>query len=167
MVKTRWLTFLSLKTALQHFPLLPHALLIRSSQRWTCTQSSMVKLIIILLWKIRKSFRSKDQIPWNYTWQLLVNACGGGASVWKSLPFGLLTSLQRRAKKKEKNDCNTYKAETNGKATWWIFLRLKNSHEVRHITHTILHTILWVWICFYTLVRRKPVVLSRMCQSCF
>lgn len=77
MVRSRWLTFLSLKTALQRFPLLPHALLIRNGPRGTCTQSSVVKLITLFLWKIRKSFRSKDQIPQNHTWQLLVYACGG------------------------------------------------------------------------------------------
>ena len=71
----------SLKTVLQPFSLPPHPLLIRGSQGLTCTQSSMVKLIIILLWKIRKSFCSKYQIPQNHTWQLLVYVCGGGLSI--------------------------------------------------------------------------------------
>ena len=73
----------SLKTVLQPFPLPPHPLLIRGSQGLTCTQSSVVKLIIILLWKIRKSFCSKYQIPRNHMWQLLVYVYGGGVSVWK------------------------------------------------------------------------------------
>lgn len=57
----------------------------------------MVKLITILLWKVRKSFRSKYQIPQNHTQQLLVCALGGGAR--SALPLQLSYIFAKKKKK--------------------------------------------------------------------
>ena len=158
---------LSLKTVLQLFSLPPHPLLIRGSQGLTCTQSSMVKLIIILLWKIRKSFCSKYQIPQNHMWQLLVYVCGGRGECVKILTLSpsVFWHLDKKGHKKKggkKKDSNACKAETNSKDNIWIFLRLKKfpqhkTHHTRHLTR--------VWICSDTRASREPVFLSQMCPS--
>lgn len=160
----------SLKTVLQPFPLPPHPLLIRGSQGLTCTQSSVVKLIIILLWKIRKSFCSKYQIPQNHMWQLLVYVGGRGECVKiLTLSPSVFRHLDKKGHKKKggkkkKKVSNACEAETNSKANIWIFLRLKNfpqlkTHHTRHLTR--------VWICSDTLASRESVFLSRMYPSDF
>lgn len=93
-----WLSFyLKLPLSLCPPPHASHALLIGSSPRLTCTQPSMVKLITILLWKVRKSFRSKYHIPQNHTQQLLVCARGGGAR--SALPLQLSDIFAKKKKK--------------------------------------------------------------------
>lgn len=88
----------SLKPALGYFPRLPHPLLIRGGPGLTCPQGSVGKLIIILLWKIRKSFRLKYQIPQNHMWQLLGYACGGGNECVKILTLSLSAFWHRKEK---------------------------------------------------------------------
>lgn len=79
----------------------------------------MVKLITILLWKVRKSFRSKYQIPQNHTQQLLVCARGGGAR--SALPLQLSDIFEKKngvgvKTGKEKKGSNAFKTETNSEA---------------------------------------------------